>query len=358
MPSASKWRPYNVVAELTYRCPLRCTYCSNPLDYAAVRQSLDGSEWIEILQQAAELGVVHVGLSGGEPSLHPDLPAIVAGASNAKLFVHLVTAGTTLERAEIARLAKSGLRSVQLSIQGANADVSDAIAGVTAFEKKCEFARDVRSLDLPLTLNVVLHRENLHQIEALVALATSLGANRLELANTQYYGWALRNRSALLPTREQLEIASQAVKRARRAHPELEILFVLPDYFSDRPKPCMGGWGRKSAVVAPDGQVLPCHAAAQLPNLEFWRFPERDFAMCWNDAPGMQAYRGEGWMPEPCRSCPERAKDFGGCRCQAFALTSDASATDPACALSPDHALIEDARRDLQADAVYRGTHG
>lgn len=351
-------RPYNLVAELTYRCPLRCTYCSNPIGYRGVREALDAEGWTRAFREAAALGAVHVGLTGGEPTLHPELPGIVAGAAGAGLFVHLVTAGTTLDGDGLDRLVANGLRSVQLSFQDARAEAADAVAGVRAHAAKLAFAAEVRKRDLPLTLNVVLHRGNLDRTGEIVALARSLSASRLELANAQYAGWALRNRAALLPTREQLDRAAARVERERAAHPELEILFVLPDYFADRPKPCMGGWGRRILVMAPDGRVLPCHGAGELP-LDFWRFPERDLAACWRDAPGMNAFRGDDWMQPPCRGCPERERDFGGCRCQAFALLGDAAATDPACALSPDHARVREARSEgLVADppaAIHRG---
>jgi pyrroloquinoline quinone biosynthesis protein E len=350
-------RPYNLIAELTYRCPLRCVYCSNPLGYRAVRDALDGAAWSRVLHEAAALGAVHVGLTGGEPTLHPDLDEIVAGASAASLYSHLVTAGTTLDRGGLAALARAGLRSVQLSIQDAEAAASDEIAGAACFETKLAFAESVRALGLPLTINVVLHRHNLARVAEIVALAARLGAARLELANAQYQGWALRNRAALLPTRAQLDAAAEIVARLRRETSGLEILFVLPDYHRDRPKPCMGGWGRQSVVVAPDGRVLPCHGAAELPGLEFWRVPERPLAECWCDAPGMNAFRGEAWMPAPCRDCPERARDFGGCRCQAFALTGDAAVTDPACAFAPAHDVIVRAREAApEARFTYRGS--
>ena len=350
-------RLYHLIAELTYRCPLRCVYCSNPLGYRAVRDALDGAAWSRVFGEAAALGAGHVGLTGGEPTLHPELLQIVAGAREASLYSHLVTAGTTLDRDALAALASAGLRSVQLSIQDADADASDAIAGTACFDAKLAFAAAVRALALPLTLNVVLHRHNLDRVAEIVALAQRLGASRLELANAQYQGWALRNRAALLPTRAQLDAAAQGVARLRREVRDLEILFVLPDYYRDRPKPCMGGWGRQSIVIAPDGNVLPCHGAAELPGLEFWRVPERPLAECWSDAPGMNAFRGEAWMPAPCRDCPERARDFGGCRCQAFALTGDASATDPACSLAPAHEVILRARAAAaEAQFTYRGS--
>ncbi len=337
-------RPNNLVAELTYRCPLRCAYCSNPLGYAHVSDGLDASAWERAFREAAELGIVHVGLTGGEPTLRSDLREIVSAADAAGLYAHLVTAGTTLDAPGLARLREAGLRSVQLSIQDSEPVQGDAVAGVAAHERKLVFARAVRAQGMPLILNVVLHRRNLGRVPEIIALARELGAARLELANTQYYGWALANRAALLPTRAQLERAAVEVERARRTPGPPEILFVLPDYFADRPKPCMGGWARRTIVVAPDGRVLPCHAAAEIPGLDFGSLRERPLAWCWSEAPGMRAFRGEAWMREPCRSCPERVRDFGGCRCQAFLLTGDAAATDPACSLAPDHALVVAAR--------------
>ncbi len=332
-------RPYNLVAELTYRCPLRCPYCSNPTNLRDFPDALTAADWARVFREAAELGCVHAGLTGGEPSARRDLPEIVRAAAGAGLYTHLVTAATPLTAAGLAALQALGLRSVQISVQDAEAASSDEIAGTESFARKCELARATKRLGLPLTLNVVLHRRNLGRVREIIALARELGADRLELANTQYHGWALANRAALLPTREQIEDAARAVAEETKAHARPEILFVLPDYFRDRPKPCMGGWARAHIVIAPDGRVLPCHNAAQLP-LEFWNVRERSLAECWRDAPGMNAFRGKAWMREPCRSCPERARDFGGCRCQAFALTGDAANTDPACGLSPQHALI------------------
>jgi len=354
-PGADAARPYNLVAELTYRCPLRCPYCSNPTTLGDFPDALASDDWIRIFREAAALGALHVGLTGGEPSARRDLAAIVAGASEAGLYTHLVTAGLPIDAAGLAELARSGLRSVQLSVQDVEAATSDELAGTRSFERKLAFAAATRELGLPLTLNVVLHRRNLDRVGEIIALARRLDAHRLELANTQYQGWALRNRAALMPSRSQLEEAARIVEHARREDARPEILFVLPDYFRARPKPCMGGWARRHIVVTPDGRVLPCHGAAEL-ELEFWNARDRPLAECWHDAPGMNAFRGEEWMREPCRSCPERANDFGGCRCQAAALLGDPAATDPACELSPRHALVAEAREaaDPTASLAFR----
>lgn len=349
-------RPYNLVAELTYRCPLRCVYCSNPLSYRETQDALDAEDWARVFREAAALGCVHVGLTGGEPTLRADLREIVAAAEAVGLYTHLITAGTTLDSDGLEALREAGLQSVQLSVQDASAAESDGIAGTVSFERKLAFGAEVRRQGLPLSLNVVLHSLNIDRVGEHVELARKLGAHRLELANTQYYGWALVNRAALLPERRQVEEAGRAVAAARREPDAPEIVFVLPDYWSDRPKPCMGGWGRRIAVVDPAGRVLPCHAAGSLPGLEFWNVLEREFGACWSDAPGMNAYRGEDWMSEPCRSCEERSRDFGGCRCQAFALTGDAGLTDPACDLSPHHGLVERARAERgERPLVFRG---
>jgi len=351
-------RPYNLVAELTYRCPLRCAYCSNPLDYREVRDGLDAEAWGRVLHQAADLGVVHVGLTGGEPTLHPGLEAIVAAAREVGIYAHLVTAGTTLDAEGLAALKRAGLRSVQLSLQDSVASSGDEIAGVPAFDAKLRFARQVRSEGLALVLNFVVHRRNIARVKPMIELAWRLDAERIEIANVQYHGWAERNRAALLPSEEQVRHAAEVVSGARSIRRRPEVVFVLADYLADRPKPCMGGWGRRTLVVAPDGVVLPCHEARSLPGLEFWSADERPLAECWSDAPGMNAYRGEAWMRDPCRTCPERGRDFGGCRCQAFRLTGEAAEADPACALAPGHARVRDARgaADLPApELVLRG---
>jgi pyrroloquinoline quinone biosynthesis protein E len=350
-------RPYNLIAELSYRCPLRCPYCSNPIDYAKTRDGLDTDAWCRVMREASALGILHVGLTGGEPSTRADLEEIVAAAAEAQLFTHLVTAGMPVDPERLAGLAEAGLRSVQLSIQDSSPSESDRIAGTRSFDRKIAIARKTRELGLPLVLNVVLHRHNLGRVPEIISLARDLDAERLELANTQYHGWALENRDALLPSRDQLDAAA-AIVREEKGRSGPDILYVLPDYFGDRPKPCMGGWGNKNLVVAPDGCVLPCQAARTLPGLEFWNVTARSLKECWSDAPGMNAYRGESWMRDPCRSCDQRGRDFGGCRCQAFALTGDASRTDPACALSPDHERVVRAREECDLDRTlrYRGS--
>ena len=345
-------RPYNLVAELTYRCPLRCVYCSNPLDFRGFAEKLSAEDWCRVFAEAAALGTVHVGLTGGEPSARADLPEIVAGVAEAGLYSHLVTAGTPIDAEGLGELVRVGLRSVQLSFQDSSEAGAAEIAGGDFFEKKLAFAEAVRSLGLPLTINVVLHRRNLPRLEEIIALSRQLDADRLELANTQYHGWALRNRDALMPSLAQLEEAERIVESARGAAKRPEILFVLPDYFRGRPKPCMGGWGRRTMVIAPDGRVFPCHGAAELPGLEFWSVPEHPLDACWKEAPGMNAFRGNAWLPEPCQSCPEKERDFGGCRCQAFALTGVAAVTDPACDKSAHHVLVRDAREAPAAATV------
>ena len=336
--------PLNLIAELTYRCPLQCPYCSNPLELSAHREALSAADWGRVFGESAAIGVVHVGLTGGEPSTRSDLEEILSRAVAADLYPHLVTAGVPLTPARLEDLASLGLRSVQVSIQDATAADSNRIAGTESFEQKLALCAKAHELGLALTLNCVLHRHNLESVPALLDLAEALHADRLELANTQYHGWALRNRAALMPSRDQLDTASRIVRERPKRRDGPTVLFVLPDYYSDRPKPCMGGWGRLAMVVDPTGRVLPCHEAGEIPGLEFWNAQQHSISECWTDAPGMQAYRGTSWMPEPCRSCPERERDFGGCRCQAFRLLGDARKTDPACALSPHHDIIIAAR--------------
>ncbi len=338
-------RIYTLIAELTYRCPLRCPYCSNPLDFHAQRDELSTEEWQRVLREAEALGALQVNFSGGEPLLREDLESLVAEAERLQLFTNLITSGVPLRRERLQALRDAGLRGVQVSLQDSERATSERIAGTASYEHKLAVARWVKELGLPLTLNVVLHRENLSHVADIIALAERLGADRLELANAQYLAWALLNRDALLPSREQLATARGVALAAKeRLKGKMELLFVLPDYYSDRPKACMSGWGRRYLLVNPEGRVLPCHLAHTIPGLELENVRERSLEDIWQRSPAFQKFRGEEWMSEPCRSCARRGEDFGGCRCQALQLTGDASATDPVCALSPHHELVTSAR--------------
>jgi pyrroloquinoline quinone biosynthesis protein E len=311
-----------------------------------------------VLGEAEAMGVVGLNLTGGEPLLRDDLEAIAAEARRLSLYTTLITSGLPLTRERLAGLARAGIDAVQLSIQDVTAEGCDRIGGTRSFDHKLAVAGWVKALGLPLTLNMVLHRANIGHVAEAVALAERLGAERLELANTQYLGWALPNRAALLPSRESVAAAREIAVAARdRLRGRIDVLFVLPDYMSDRPRPCMDGWGQRFIVVTADGLALPCHAAHSLPGIVWDRVTDRPLAEIWRDGAGFNAYRGEGWMREPCRSCERRTKDHGGCRCQAHALTGDAAATDPACGLSPDHALVVAAREAASGEApgfIYR----
>jgi len=328
-------RPFGLLAELTYRCPLRCPYCSNPTLFPPARGALTTAEWRRVLGEAAALGVLHVQFSGGEPLLRPDLPDLVTAARAAGLYTNLITSGLGLTRPRAERLRAEGLDHVQISLQSDEAPLADAIAGLEAHTRKLEAARLVRALGLALTINVVLHRGNIGRVGAIIALAEELAAERLELANVQFYGWAFANKEALLPTRAALDEAERTAAAAReRLCGRMEILYVLPDYYGDRPKPCMNGWGRRHLTINPVGDVLPCPAASAIASLRFDNVRDRPLRQIWEESDAFQRFRGTTWMPEPCRSCDRREIDFGGCRCQAAQLTGDAANTDPACALS------------------------
>jgi pyrroloquinoline quinone biosynthesis protein E len=335
-------RPTTLLAELTHRCPLHCPYCSNPLELTRARGELSTEEWMRVFEQARALGVLQLGLSGGEPLVRRDLETLVAHAHALGLYQTLVTSalGLTRERAE--RFREAGLEHVQISFQDAERESAERIAGTRSWDAKHEAARVVRELGFAFTVNVVLHRANLDRLEAIIDMAAALGADRLELANTQYYGWAVPNRAALMPTREQIERSAAVADRAiAKYRDRMQIIYVLPDYYSEYPKACQGGWGSVYIVVAPDGRVLPCHAASQITTLAFDTVREHDLAWIWEESAAFRAFRGDAWMREPCRSCPRRHVDFGGCRCQAFALTGDAANTDPVCVKSAGRATID-----------------
>jgi len=331
--------PFGLLAELTYRCPLACAYCSNPVNMADYTDELGTDEWRRVLAEAADLGVLQCHLSGGEPLLRRDLVDIAAAAHDAGLYTNLVTSALGLSRARAEQL-RAVVDHVQVSIQADEPAISDSIAGTPSFHRKIEAMGLVKELGWPLTVNVVLHRKNIDRVADVLRLAEEVGADRVELANTQYYGWAWRNRDALLPSRAQLEAAEVVVRAAReRLRDRMDVIYVIPDYYSRYPKPCMGGWAARQLTVTPNGDVLPCPAAQSLP---LPRASVRDDPLerIWTQAPVMAAFRGTDWMPDPCRSCDRRELDFGGCRCQAFQLTGDAARTDPVCHLSPDHALV------------------
>jgi pyrroloquinoline quinone biosynthesis protein E len=335
-------RPTTLLAELTHRCPLHCPYCSNPLEMVRAQGEMGTDDWKRVFTQARELGVLQLGLSGGEPLVRKDLEELAAHARGLGLYSTLVTSGLGLTRGRAERLRDAGLEHIQVSIQDADPEIAEKIAGVSSVKQKRAAIAIVKELGFAFSINVVLHRANLDRLGAIIDLAAELGADRLELANTQYYGWALENRALLMPSREQLARAQETAQDAmRRYRGRMQILFVLPDYFEQYPKPCYGGWGKLYLVVAPDGKVLPCHGATQITTLAFDNAREKSLEWIWQESSAFNAFRGDAWMRDPCRSCPRKTVDFGGCRCQAFALTGEAENTDPVCALSPHRKLID-----------------
>jgi PqqA peptide cyclase len=344
MPSEAPQAPTTLLAEITHRCPLHCPYCSNPLELSRAQAELSADEWKRVFTEARALGVLQLGLSGGEPLLRKDLESLVAHARQTGLYTTLVTSGLGLTRERAHRLRDAGIDHIQVSFQDSDRANAERIAGITSVEKKVAAAALVREIGVAFSVNVVLHRGNLDHIGEIIELAASLGADRLELANTQYYGWAALNRDALMPTRAQLDAAEPIVDAAvARYRGRMQIIYVLPDYYSQYPKACYGGWGSVYIVIGPDGRVLPCHAATQITSLSFDTVRDHSLEWIWRESPGFQAFRGDEWMREPCRSCPRKAVDFGGCRCQAFLLTGDARNTDPVCSLSPNRHVIDEA---------------
>jgi PqqA peptide cyclase len=334
--------PLGVLAELTHRCPLGCAYCSNPVELDRRSDELGTADWLRVFEEAAALGVLHLHLSGGEPTARRDLAELVAGAAKAGLYTNLITSGIGLDARRLESLKAAGLDHIQLSIQGVEEDEADRIAGYPGAQReKRKIAAEVVRLGLPLTINLVVHRSNAHCVEASAMQAVAMGATRLEVAHAQYQGWALANRAALLPSLEQAKSVRRQVESVRaRTAGSVVIDYVTPDYFARFPKPCMNGWGRRSLNVTPRGRVLPCHAAEFIPGLEFWSVRDRSLREIWEASPAFGSFRGTEWMREPCRTCPRQEIDFGGCRCQAFALTGDARNADPVCELSPRHEAI------------------
>jgi len=331
-------RPLWLLAELTYRCPLQCPYCSNPVEMARYRNELDTETWKRVLREARGMGATQLGLSGGEPLLRPDLEAIIAEARALGYYTNLITSGVGLDEARISAFKAAGLDHIQISFQASTEELNDYIAGTDAFRHKLEMARLIKRYGYPMVLCFVLHRRNEGQVRDMLELAVRLQADYVELATTQYYGWAMVNRDALFPTRAQIEDAEQVAHEYQdRLQGRMKIYYVVPDYYEQRPKACMNGWGSVFLTITPDGTALPCHSAAQLPGLQFPNVRETSIEAIWRDSHAFNRFRGFDWMKEPCRSCDERFKDFGGCRCQAWMLTGDAANADPVCSKSPHH---------------------
>jgi PqqA peptide cyclase len=336
--------PLWLLLELTYRCPLHCVFCYNPTEFATTGAELETADWIRVLREARALGAVQLGLSGGEPLARDDLEVIVTEAHSLGFYINLITSGVGMTEARIAALKRAGLDHIQLSFQDSSREMNDFLSSTRTFELKSRVAALIRKYAYPMVLNVVLHRLNIDHVEEILELAQRMGAEYVELANTQYYGWAWLNRRHLMPTREQVRGAEATLERFRaRPGLKMKVFFVVPDYFETRPKACMNGLGSVFLTVTPDGTALPCHAARMLPGLTFPNVRAAAVESIWYDSSGFNHFRGTGWMKEPCRSCPEKTRDFGGCRCQAYLLTGDAANADPVCDLSPHHHLVTEA---------------
>jgi pyrroloquinoline quinone biosynthesis protein E len=336
-------KPMWLVLELTYRCPLKCVWCNNPLDFEDYsRKELRTEEWKRVLREGRELGALQLGFSGGEPMLRDDLEELVAEADQLGYYTNLITSGIGLTQERLQAMKKAGLKQIQLSLQSASRSLTDELVGARAHDLKVDVARMIKAEGFPMVLNVPVFRQNIGQVQEILDLAEEIGVDYLEFANIQYYNWALLNRDELLPTREQIAHAEAVVNAAReRLGKKMTIYFVIPDYYESRPKACMNGWGTIHLTIAPDGAALPCQEVRVIKGLEFPTVREHSLEWLWNDSPLFKKFRGDEWMKEPCRTCDEKEKDFGGCRCQAYLLTGDASNTDPACSKSSHHHVIE-----------------
>jgi PqqA peptide cyclase len=343
--------PLALIAEVTHRCPLHCVYCSNPLQLAGTSEELSTKEWTSVFQQGGKLGMLHAHFTGGEPLARTDLTELIAAARTAGLYTNLITSGLGLNEQRLQALVDAGLDHIQISFQDSREEAANWIAGAKAHAHKIELSRAIRRHKIAFTVNLVVHRQNLDHLEEMIAFIEQLNPERVEIAHTQYYGWALANRAALMPTHAQLERAVAIVAEAeKRLDGRMRIDSVVPDYYAKYPKACMGGWGRRLMLINPAGKVLPCHAAEVLPGMSFENVRDKTLAWIWQESSSFQKFRGEDWMPEPCRSCDRRGEDFGGCRCQAFLLAGDALATDPACSLAPSHGIVEAAVREANSD--------
>jgi pyrroloquinoline quinone biosynthesis protein E len=334
--------PLALIAELTHRCPLHCVYCSNPLELAQRNNELSTEIWSRVFREAAEAGVLQADFTGGEPLARPDLAKLIRAARSAGLYVNLITSGLPMDEARLATLVEAGLDHLQLSFQGAREETASEISGTKSHAQKLRVLGWMKQYRIGLTLNFVIHRCNIDQLDEMLALAESSTAGRVEFAHVQYYGWAFANREQLLPTREQLTRSVELLKTAEvRLRGQLRVEFVVPDYYARFPKACMGGWGRKLMLITPNGDALPCHAARVIPSLRFENVRNRSLREIWASSEAFQKFRGEDWMQEPCRSCDRRAQDFAGCRCQAFLISGDSAATDPACSLAPERNKVD-----------------
>ncbi len=347
--------PQALIAELTHRCPLHCVYCSNPLQMQSASTELSTNAWISIIRQAGELGCWHLNLTGGEPLLRRDAEELVRAGRESDLYVNLITSGMGLTQDRLRALVACGLDHIQLSFQDSEEGPANVFAGARVHAQKLRVAEWIREHRIAFTINLVIHQQNIDSLEASIRFAEQLKADKLEIANVQYYGWALRNQAALLPSREQLRSSLLVIEAAQaRLAGTMRIEYVLPDYYAKYPKPCMGGWGSSLMLIDPAGRAMPCHAAGVIPGLEFPNAAEEPLRAIWNDSAAFQRFRGEAWMQEPCRSCERKTLDFGGCRCQAMLLANDAAATDPVCSLSPKRSLVD----DLIKGAAMKESHG
>ncbi len=355
--------PLWLLAELTYRCPLQCPYCSNPVDFVRVKEELDTQTWIRVLAEARELGATQLGLSGGEPLVRQDLEIIIEEARSLGYYTNLITSGVGMNAQRVESFKSAGLDNIQISFQASSAELNRWLSGTDSYEHKLQMCQAVKSAGFPLVLCFVTHRENIGQIGQMLDLAVELNADFVELATTQYYGWAYLNRDALMPSKEQVIQAEKDTNefREHRMPAGMTTYYVVPDYYEDRPKPCMNGWGKIFLVVSPDGTALPCHAAGQLPGLDFPNVRNSSVKQIWSESDAFNRFRGFDWMKEPCRSCDEKQKDFGGCRCQAYMLTGDMYAADPVCGKSPEHEKILAVNRDAdqpgkEIPLIFRNT--
>jgi PqqA peptide cyclase len=348
--------PLALIAELTHRCPLHCVYCSNPLEMTKRAEELPTEVWSRVFQQAAQLGVLQADLTGGEPLARPDILELIGEARAAGLYVSLITSGMPLDEDRLAKLIEAGLDHLQLSFQGAREDTAVEISGTKSHPQKLRVLQWLEKVRVAVTLNFVIHRRNIDQIEEMLRIAESSSVTRIEFANVQYYGWAFANRENLLPTRAQLDRSLEVIKNAEaRLRGKIRIESVVPDYYAKYPKACMGGWGRKLMLITPNGEALPCHAARIIPGLQFANVGQSSLSEIWENSEAFQRFRDETWMQEPCKTCDRRTIDFGGCRCQALLLAGDPAATDPVCSLSPNRPKVDAILANLSGSAVLAG---